>query len=77
VHDIVEAEEQPSIEAKGIRREIRPFALRKLLDDARLDRVIRCDSDGLSIRVDLEHMSDDQKRSAIAILSGIVDQLRG
>jgi class 3 adenylate cyclase len=77
VHDIVEAEQQPSIEAKGIRREIRPFALRKLLDDARLDRVIRCDSDGLSIRVDLEHMSDDQKRSAIAILSGIVDQLRG
>jgi adenylate cyclase len=53
VRDIVEAEEQPSIEAKGIRREIRPFALRNLLDDAEPDRVIRCDSDGLSIRIDL------------------------
>ena len=76
VRDIVEAEEQPSIEAKGIRRDIRPFALRNLLDDAKPDREIRCDSDGLSIRVDLEHMSDEHRRSALAILSGIVDQLR-
>jgi class 3 adenylate cyclase len=76
VQDIVEAEELPSIEAKGIRREIRPFALRKLLDDVTPDRVIRCDSDGLSIRVDLEHMNDEQRRSAVALLSGIVEQLR-
>jgi adenylate cyclase len=75
VQDIVEAEEQPSIEAKGIRREIRPFALRNLLDDAKLDRVIRCDSDGLSIRIDLEHMNDEHRRSAIALISGIVEQL--
>jgi adenylate cyclase len=76
VQDIVEAEEQPSIEAKGIRREIRPFALRNLLDDAKLDRVIRCDSDGLSIRIDLEHMNDEHRRRAVVLLSGIVDQLR-
>ena len=76
VRDIVEAEEQPSIEAKGIRRDIRPFALRNLLDDAKPDGVIRCDSDGLSIRVDLERMSDEQRRNALALLSGIVDQLR-
>lgn len=76
VRDIVEAEEQPSIEAKGIRRDIRPFALRKLLDDARPDRVIRCDSDGLSIRVDLERMSAEHRGNALVLLSGIMDQLR-
>ena len=76
VRDIVEAEEQPSIEAKGIRRDIRPFSLRNLLDDARPDRVIRCDSDGLSIRVDLERMSAEHRGKALALLSGIMDQLR-
>ena len=76
VRDIVEAEEQPSIEAKGIRRDIRPFALRNLLDDAKPDRVIRCDSDGLSIRVDLERMSDEHRRDALALLSRIMEQLR-
>lgn len=76
VRDIAEAEEQPSIEAKGIRREIRPFALRNLLDETGLDRVIRCDRDGLSIRVDLEHMSEEHRRSAIVLLSGIVEQLK-
>jgi class 3 adenylate cyclase len=76
VRDIVEAEEQPSIEAKGIRRDIRPFALRNLLDDAKPDRVIRCDSDGLSIRVDMERMSDEHRRDALALLSRIMEQLR-
>lgn len=76
VSDIIEAEEQPSIEAKGIRREIRPFAFRNLRDDAKLDRVIRCDGDGLSIRVDLEHMTQEHRRNAIELLSGIVEQLR-
>ncbi len=75
VRDIVEAEERPSIEAKGIRREIRPFALRKLLDDARLDTVIRCESDGLSLRVDLAHMSEEHRRKAVDLLSGVVNQL--
>jgi hypothetical protein len=76
VSDIVEAEEQPSIEARGIRREIRPFAFRSLRDDAKPDRAIRCDGDGLSIRVDLEHMSPEQRHKAIELLSGIVEQLR-
>jgi class 3 adenylate cyclase len=75
VRDIVEAEEQPSMEAKGIRRDIRPSALRNLLDDAKLHRVIRCDGDGLSLRIDLEHMSDEHRRRAVVLLSGIVDQL--
>jgi adenylate cyclase len=75
VRDIVEAEEQPSIEAKGIRRDIRPFALRNLLDDAKPDSVIRCDGDGLSIRVDLERMSDERRHEVLALLSGIMDQL--
>ncbi len=76
VRDMVEADELPSIEAKGIRREIRPFALRNFLDAKSRDRLIQYDGDGVSIRVDLERMSDEQRRDALALLSGIVDQLR-
>jgi len=73
---MVEAEEQPSIEAKGIRREIRPFALRHFLDEAKRDGLIQFERDGVSVRVDLERMSDENRRNALALLSGIVDRLR-
>lgn len=77
VRDMTEAEEQPSIEAKGIRREIRPFALRNFLDESRSDRFIRCEHDGLSIRIDLDRLSDEQRRNALDQLTEIMERLRG
>jgi class 3 adenylate cyclase len=77
VRDMVEAEEQSSIEAKGIRREIRPFALRNFLDETRPDRLIHCDHDGLSIRIDLDRLSDEQRRKTLDQLSKVMERLRG
>ena len=62
VRDMVDAEERPSMEAKGIRREIRPFALTNFFDRSEEDQRIRCDRDGLSIRVDLNKLSDEDRR---------------
>jgi adenylate cyclase len=76
VRDLVEAEEQPSIEAKGIRREIRPFALRHFLDEAKRDRLIQCERDGVSIRIDLDQLSDEHRREALDQLSDVIERLR-
>jgi adenylate cyclase len=75
VRDMVEAEEQPSIEAKGIRREIRPFALRNFLDGTKRDRLIQCERDGVSIRIDLDRLSDGDRRDALDRLSNVIKQL--
>ena len=76
VRDMVEAEEQPSIEAKGIRREIRPFALRHFLDEARQDRLIQCERGGVSIRIDPDRLSEGDRRDALHQLSEVIEKLR-
>jgi len=76
VRDMVEAEEQPSIEAKGIRREIRPFALRSFLDETKPERVIQCDRAGLTIRIDLDRLSGEHRREALDQLSRVIERLR-
>ena len=77
VRNVVEAEELSSIEAKGIRRDIRPFALRNFLDEAKPDRIIECDLDGLSIRIDLDRLSDEQRRDALDHLAEAMERLKG
>ncbi len=75
VRDMVEAKEQPSIEAKGIRREIRPFALQNFLEKARSDRFIQCDRDGLSIRIDLDRLNDENRHEALDQLTEAIERL--
>ncbi len=77
VRDIVEAEERASIEAKGIRREIRPFALRNFLDPTSRDRFIQYDGEGVSIRIDLDKLSDEHKHEALDRLSEAVRTTAG
>jgi class 3 adenylate cyclase len=77
VRDIVEAEEQPSIEAKGIRREIRPFALRHFLDEVKRDSLIQCERDGVSIRIDLDRLSGEHRRDALDQLFHVIERLKG
>ena len=76
VRDIVDAEERPSIEAKGIRREIRPFALVNYLDQSGEDRFIRCNRDGVSIRIDLKKLSDENRQEALKLLAEVMERLR-
>lgn len=74
VRDRVDADEQPSIEAKGIRREIRPFALRDFLETSKPDRVVQCERDGFLLRIDLDRVSDRQ--GAADQLARIIEQLK-
>ena len=74
VRDSVDADEQPSIEAKGIRREIRPFALRDFLKTSKSDRVVHCERDGFLLRIDLDRVSD--RREAADQLARIIEQLK-
>ncbi len=76
VRDIVDAEDRPSIEAKGIRREIRPFALVNYLDQSGEDRFIRCNRDGVSIRIDLKKLSDENRQEALKQLAEVMERLR-
>jgi adenylate cyclase len=76
VRDMVDAEERPSIEAKGIRREIRPFALANFLERPAEDRYIRCDRDGLSIRINLNKLSDEDRQEALEQLADVIKRLQ-
>ena len=76
MRNIGDAEELPSIETKGIRREIRPFALRDFLEVVRPGRFIHSDCEGLSIRINLDRLSDEHRREALEQLAEVMDRLR-
>jgi class 3 adenylate cyclase len=76
VRDIVDAEELPSIEAKGIRREIRPFALRNFLEEVNREHLVNIDGQGFSVRIDLDRMTGEQRRNALDQLSLIIERLK-
>lgn len=76
VRDIVEAEEKQPIEAKGIRREIRPFALLNILDETRTERLIHYDRDGVSVRIDLDRLSDQLRRKVVSDLTEAIERLK-
>ena len=76
VRNIVEAEEEPSIEAKGIRREIRPFAVRNILGKSRQEEHIHWVKDGITIHIDFDHLSQESRRSAKDKLSEIMERLK-
>ena len=78
VQDMVEAEERESIVAKGIRREVRAFAVKDVLrdlDDER--RFIHKECDGMTLTVDLEKMSDDTRKQAINDMLTVIQRLNG
>lgn len=72
----VTGQEWPAIEIKGIRREIRPYALTNFLDEPDTEQIIRSELDGLSLRIDLRGLNDEQRRLLQAQLRGIADQLQ-
>jgi adenylate cyclase len=77
VQDRVTAEAWPSIEAKGIRREIHPYALTDFLDDPSEGQVISSETDGVSIRIDTRDLDDQRRHEILTLLAGISEQLEG
>jgi adenylate cyclase len=72
----VPAEEWPSMQVKGIRREIRPYSLTDFLDEPEADEIIRSELEGMSVRIDLRNLDDDRRREFLLQLGHIADQLK-
>ncbi len=72
----VTAEEWPAIEVKGIRREIRPYALTNFLAEPDTDQIIRSELEGMSVRIDIRNLDDERRRAFQVQLRQIADQLQ-
>jgi class 3 adenylate cyclase len=71
----VTAEEWPAIEVKGIRREIRPYALTEFLEQPEASEVIRSEIEGMSVRIDLRDLDDTRRQAMLSQLADIAERL--
>lgn len=77
VRDVVDAEEREPILAKGIRREVRPFAVMSIFDnEEEREQVLRIEDHGVAIRLDLAKLTDDSRSRALAALERVAERLR-
>ncbi len=77
VRDHVPADQMEPIHVKGIAREVKPFAVREILDPtARRKRFIRKEAEGMRYFFDLERMDPKRRRRAAKELERIVATLR-
>jgi hypothetical protein len=76
VRDRVTAEEWPAIEVKGIRREIRPYAVTEFLDELEANEVISSEIEGMSVRIDLRDLDDTRRQAMLTQLAEITERLK-
>jgi adenylate cyclase len=77
VRDTVEAQERAPIEAKGIRREVRPFALTGIFaDEAPGGEIVRVEEPGVALRLDLAKLTDGARERTLAALEEAARRLR-
>ena len=78
VQDLVEVEERPSLVAKGISREVRPFAVKNIFQDFEAEtRVLRREGDGIYVMIDLEKLQGEAREQALVDMRSIVERLEG
>jgi class 3 adenylate cyclase len=78
VKDIVEAEARPPLEAKGIEREVIPYAITGIYDeDLGSADLIRKEFKGLRIIADLEQVRAEDKDAVIESVQDLLARLRG
>jgi adenylate cyclase len=77
VRDIVDFEERKPVDLKGIRRKVKTFAVRSLIEPG-LDasRRFHCDQDGLKLSLDLTKMVGSARAEALHSLEDAVNRLR-
>ena len=76
VKDIVEVEERPSLVAKGISRDVRPFAVTNIFQDFEHEkRVLRHEGEGIYVMVDTERLKGEAREKALTEIKSIVDRL--
>ena len=73
----VTAEKWPAIEVKGIRREIRPYAVTEFLDEPEEHQIINSEIEGMSVRVDLRNLDDTRRQAILSELANITERLEG
>jgi len=77
VQDIVRARELKPITVKGIRREIRPYAVTNIYEELDKDkRFIRSERDGMLMVVDLDRITTEDKLLAIREVQSVLDKLQ-
>ncbi|WP_432472849.1 cache domain-containing protein [Amphritea sp. HPY] len=77
VKDFFSAEEQTPIHAKGIQREIRPYALTGIFDQALLESTfIRKEQNGMLVVIDLDKMTEQDRKQARTEMENIIQKLK-
>ncbi len=76
VKDLVETESREPIQVKGIRREVKPYAVTGILEgNDRNRRVIRQGYTGFDLFLNMDKLSDEDRKKAKHDLSTALDQL--
>ncbi|CCQ74850.1 adenylate/guanylate cyclase domain-containing protein [Magnetospira sp. QH-2] len=76
VSDIVDAEARDAISVKGIRREVRPFAVKGIYEgEEGQSRYIRKKEDGLTLLLDKEKLTGDAAKEAISHMEEAISEL--
>jgi class 3 adenylate cyclase/PAS domain-containing protein len=77
VKDTVSADEQPPISVKGFAKPIRSYKIIGLNDEsADQDRVIRVDTDGMRIALDLDRLTTEDRAHTIETIENILSRLK-
>ena len=77
VKDFFNAEKQDPIHAKGISREIRPYALTEIFDQKLVERtLIRKEQNGMLVVIDLNKMSEQDRKHAQKEMENIIQTLK-
>jgi class 3 adenylate cyclase len=76
VRDEFEAEERPPIEAKGIARDIRCFALKDVQKAAAGRRYLVKEAPGLRLTLNFDQLTGDARAAALAHLEEVIDKIR-
>ncbi len=78
VQDLVEVEEKPSLVAKGISREVRPFAVKNVFENFETEkRVLRQEGEGIYVMIDLEKLKGEAREKALVGMKSIMERLEG
>jgi class 3 adenylate cyclase len=75
VRDIVDADERPLLVAKGVRREVRPFAVTSIFADDG-NRVVRLEEEGVALRLDFAKLTEASRDKVLAALEEAASRLR-
>lgn len=75
VRDIIDADERPLLVAKGVRREVRPFAVTSIFADDG-NRVVRLEEEGVALRLDFAKLTEATRDKVLAALEDAASRLR-